>query len=440
MKNLYAAIAATVIGLPVPVEAIEPIELGYFLPRTAITVTVKQRLEACPKGGDDLNDFITTTVVVEHKAEADPAGFVRLDGRSGFLAKRTTELGLRANGTLESFNAKTEGHGRAVISSLIKVGAKIASFSVAGARAPALHAGAKAPAPLCSQAVANTLEQVARAKADIKAAEDAIVSGTAGDAILEVISARKQRIAALREALTISTTTGDPFYYAQAAQTPKSGFVSAVKVPSQSPWNSAKAQFKLNSPPYEDWFDGPVPATPVAIEGSLGFLVTLELLDGATRTDDADLAAALKEPQAGLFYRRPLPAKIAVQACTSVDPGDSCLVAAPPQHDPAASVAAIIPIAEASKLYKLSIGKGGIFGSKQASAKFDEWGAPLQLAYGSDPGAADIAGTIDAAGEAAGTLHDAKLSETNRRIAILEAQKKLEELEAEDNVSDGDLP
>ena len=69
MKNLYAAIAATVIGLPVPVEASEPIELGYFLPRTAITVTVKQRLEACPKGGDDLNDFITTTVAVEHKAE-----------------------------------------------------------------------------------------------------------------------------------------------------------------------------------------------------------------------------------------------------------------------------------------------------------------------------------------------------------------------------------
>jgi hypothetical protein len=68
----------------------------------------------------------------------------------------------------------------------------------------------------------------------------------------------------------------------------------------------------------------------------------------------------------------------------------------------------------------LPIGGAGLFGTREVSASFDALGRPTELSFGSDPGAAAIAGIIDAAGETATSIRTAELDAMTHAIAMEE--------------------
>ena len=83
-----------------------------------------------------------------------------------------------------------------------------------------------------------------------------------------------------------------------------------------------------------------------------------------------------------------------------------------------------------SGLYSIRTGRGGLFGTRAATAKFDANGVPSALEYGSTSASADLAGLVDTAGEGIGTLRDAELNKLKRQIELEEARQKLDELRA----------
>lgn len=406
MKAIFALMTGSALcTLPLPALARQPVTMSYFLPRTLVSVEVAQRLDACPDA-DSPNGSITTTVTIEPSLDADPDGLVQIDGSAGFLAKRTTKLVLRANGTLESFNATTEGEGGAVIASLLKVGTTALSFLRAGGPAQGALRAPLGQSLKCNADVLSVMAQIATAKKSVSQIEDALVEGRAGEAALDLLERRRKRVTALRDSLTIVTT-------------------------SQGEFSPSVGTIVLEAPNYGAWFHPNGDQAEVrgsGIAGRHGFLVTVTkdqpMLDKLR--GDGTALPTVAVPY--LIFRRPVPASVKVQPCISPPSKGVCT----PDNSAdgiAASGQSSILVAQASGLYKLPIGRGGMFGSKEASAEFDEWGAPISLQYGSASSAADIASTIDAAGEAATTLRDARVERIKRKIDLIEAQNKLDELQ-----------
>ena len=85
-------------------------------------------------------------------------------------------------------------------------------------------------------------------------------------------------------------------------------------------------------------------------------------------------------------------------------------------------------MSQLSGLYSLSIGAGGIFGTREATIAFDAGGSPTRLEYGSASGGADIAGVIDSGAGAATTMHDARLNAIKRSAEEITAENDLNAL------------
>ncbi|WP_222949852.1 hypothetical protein [Sphingomonas sediminicola] len=385
-------------------------ELGYFLPKTRAGAKVAQRLVRCP--GSSREPKFETTVVIASKTVADPT-LIRVDARKGMLAKRTTELKLRADGTLESFNATNEGQGGVVISALVKAGATLASGGVVGAMES--H-----PSSLpfdCTQEAKEALKEQERLRENILELESAIATPDAPVAAISTeLAARRAEFQRISDLLTV-TSSGPPI---DPAKGTLGGFAHIPR------------------PDIASFFDLSTPAAKAAFEsyrvrqvGQQGF--------GISWQADKPMATALQTSMTfptkavpGLVYRRAVPAAISVFPCSG-PPSVTAVCAKDESSTLARTLSAngSASFPQLSGLFTIPIGRGGLFGSEEVAAEFDASGAPTRLKYGSDPGAAAIAGVVDTARTTYASLEKASAAEQQAQLEELKRRKEIRELEYE---------
>lgn len=412
-------------------------EFAYFLPRTRAIVRVDQLIRRCPTA-DQHAPLITSTAAVVDRAGPDPAAMIRVDASSGFLSGRTTKLVLRPDGTLISFNASTTGEGGAVLSSLIGAATTVASLAIGmppvGLAPNSMVAQGLAwrrpPPPRfeCTHAVRELVARMQEVEANLDALRANIAQGTEAPGSAEVLAALTAELASLVDRLTLST---DPHIFdpapehfdAQGDGRPNAGTVALLAPIDYTPW------FGTNSDSLRGWL------AERGVPGGYGFRATVApnraLLGALSHGDDSSSDQANPTPRGSrptpyLYYRRPVPGTVALVPCAQPAVNGDC---APDGTRPgqAASVQKTVQFPQLSGLFSIRIGRGSLFGTRQAAAEFDAYGAPTALQYGSTAGGAEIAGVIDSAGTATTTLRDARTGALNRR---LEREKAIDELNA----------
>lgn len=369
-------------------------EFSYFLPRTALAVEIKQQLNSCD--AKDGTPDITTTVTVTPVREADPDGLVRLDVSSGFLAKRTVKLELNSDGTLASFNSQSEGQGGAVLAAAAKLAIKVAT------------AGVLSPAPaVCTDKTKEAVDEIKSVGKDIQALETLIARGEGGDAQTSLLADLRARRLKLKEQLTAKSTLPTPF--APTAEGPQTTIIATA--PANWFVNVVSKTFSLRV------FD--IPTAPLA----------------AFSGDGTKLGT---EAQPNVIYRKGVP-KVALLVAIEDDQclGKSMLddaIDCVSKTDEGVVTRAVFP--QFSGLYAIRAGKGGLFGSRQATVKFDANGVPSALEYGSTGASAEIASLAGVATDGLQSLRDAPLTKLQREIALAEARAKLDTLRAAEDISE----
>ena len=407
------AFAAFALGAAQPALAKAKPEISYYLPRTTVSVAVSMTLLSCPAEAGELPK-IDTQWTVKAQGEADPTKLVRVDVSSGFLAKRSNAFEFYPNGTLAEFNGSSEGQGGAFIGSVLKA---------AGAVAPLLGVGRAGawnntpPPPIeaakrlyCGQDVLDTLELLGKTKAEIRELEGMVLQGTATAATLDLLERRRAKRAVLVDALTIKSSAEFKPDSKGEIQGEIAQWIGTIGLPEL----------------FEDWFTadpgkgGPIAFDRTKVAGLGGFGVTI---------NPADLALARALPQGAvidrskaqrsLLYRLPVTAKVVV----------TDLNCAGPKCTKELDLDAPLPIGQWGVVRELPVGNAGIFGSRQASASFDQFGTPMKLSYGSDSGAASIGSTIEAAGDTANAIADSETISLERQVKKQELHNKLRELQ-----------
>ncbi len=411
--------------------------IGYFLPKTEIAFVVSQRITACPEAGKP-PEFATE---IQMKPQAVADKYIAVDIRSGWLAERTTKLSLRANGTLESFNADTKGQGGKVVGAIAKVAGVVAGFAapeIAAASALATFAMSSnkmfkarfadptkpvAPDPIkpdpliCKKTTSDALQKITTLSTDIKTIETRIISA-GGNAVDEAQLERlRTKVTKTKSGLTLtSEATIDP------------------RVPHQH----------VNSVDFLKWFEAN--ANDVAaleankVVGRYGYVITVQPDTNVKKIALAGDGTRIEGPSPYLVYQRPVPTELAAMPCgvlveQSIEPrlpkilANDCKIDG---SDEALEIRTtkIVPVAQSSGYFSLKVGKGGIFGSRQAKAKFDEFGTPLELEYGTAGGSADIADTLGTVADSAKAIDGSELTALEQQIKLEEAQKKLADLRA----------
>lgn len=399
--------------------------LGYFLPKGRAGASFSQRLVQCPTVAKP-EILVETRAQIVAKSVPDYARLYRIDARANPLVKRQTDLMLYGNGTIKAVNATVEGQGGAVIVSAIKLAAFGATLMGGGGMQTFESTSPRRLLTRCRSAIADLLGKrnaLAGTIADLEAKFAA--DGTLTDSETDELSYQRERLAGLDDALTLSS---DPGIVDPSGSTP-------IHLP------------RLD---YAQWFDRMNPDDIARLPGDDGVLVrwtvnadAQKALTAAAYVKPADVAALSTEPAAVLYYRRPVPVAITVTPCThsaskedreTLDRGGgkTCVVDNRPE---AAALAtdATAGFPQLSGLFRLPIGRGGLFGSRSVAAEFDEAGAPMALKYGSNSGAADIAAMLDAVREAGGTVRDHRRDRQNealaRRKEELQLRKDIRELE-----------
>lgn len=375
--------------------------LSYFLPRTDLNVTINQRLVRCPKAGGDAE--VETTITVTPERVADRKALVVLDAGSGVFAKRTVKLELNPDMTLAAFNSTAEGQGGPILKSIAKLAFKVA------AGVASLAAGGAAPVT-CTDEVTETFSSLSELNKQIKALETLIAEGKGNPATTALLSDWRARRTQMQQSVTLTTRAR----------------VTDVSAP-----------VLLKAPDYARWFK-PSDSTmqlsaalqPAGVPGQFGFRLSLtpDTGDGAVRKGEIKPYGSATSPHKDLVYRLPVGASVAVQPCAG--PWDKTAGCAPltTHAGEDASLEGRVALMQLSEDQFLPVGKGGLFGTRQAAAKFDAQGAPVMLEYGTASGAADAAGVVDTLGEGLDTLRDAETEALKRAIAKEEARKKLNEL------------
>ena len=408
-----AAFAALALGTAQPAAAKARPEISYYLPRTAVSVTVTMTLLSCPAAPGE-QPKIDTQWTVTATGQADPKQLVRVDVSSGFLAKRSNAFEFYPNGTLAQFNGSSEGQGGAFIGSVLKA---------VGAVAPLLNAGRggtwgntippaidSANRLYCGQDALDTLDLLGKTKAEIRALEDKVLQGSATSADLDLLERRRAKRAAIVEALTIEETAQfkpDSRGEIQGEVANWIGFVSGAGL-------------------LEDWFTnnpsqgGSIVFDRAKVTGLGGFGVTINPADLAlARTLPQSAVVDQSKPQRSLLYRLPVMAKVVVTDLNCAGP--KCIKEL--------ELDAPLPIGQWGVVRELPVGNAGIFGSRQASASFDQFGTPMKLSFGSDSGATSIGTTIEAAAGTANAFADAETTSLERQVKKQELQNKLRELQ-----------
>lgn len=380
--------------------------LAYYLPKTVLHVTISQQLTACPASGGDAE--VETTITVVPERAADLAARVLLDAGSGVFAKRTVRLELNADQTLAAFNSTAEGQGGPILKSIANLAFKVAAASVG----PSSVDSPRKPDPLpaCSDVVEAIFKKLADLNSKINNLETSIAEGKGNPAATALLADWRARRAQFRDSLTLT----------------KRHMIT----------DATTAQV-LASVDYGEWF---YPAPQMSLKDSLasvkvpgvhGFRLALTIDDNhpnhRTPEDKSKPYGSADKPHKHLVYRLPIGASVSVQPCASAASGADCTPdTSKPGQD--ASLTGRVALMHLSRDQFLSVGKGGLFGTRTAVAKFDALGAPSILEYGSAPASADVAGVVDAVGQGLDTLRDAETEALKRAIAKEEARKKLNDL------------
>lgn len=384
-------------------------ELGYFLPRTKMAATVHQLIRRCPTVAQP-KPLIATTIAISERAGPDPAAFVRLSLRGGALTGRTTKLGLRPDGTLSAFNAKSTGEAGQVLSAVISTATTLASLGAGGA--PALDAGwgrrPPQPALACTAETEELVNQMTETERQIAQLRANVAAGSETSATAQVLASLTAELAGLVERLTLRAA---PLNLDPAAADFASG-PALVR--------------HIGRVDFTSWFGGAATEQALAaadVPGRNGFRFALQP-NAAIRSVYATGDGSPPVPSGAttrFYYRRPVPASATVAACRVSWSGTDC------DADPSAATSAqkTVMLPQLSGAFSLPIGRSNLFGTRTTSATFDEQGAPLTLEYGSTRGGADIAGVINAGNTGIATLRDSDTAANTRRIAEIKAEREL---------------
>lgn len=404
--------------------------LGYFLPKTKAAASFSQRLVRCPTT-DDTRILVETHAQILAKTVPDFARLYRIDASAGFLAKRSTELLLNPDGTMKAVNATVEGQGAAVIISTVKLAAFAASLAIGGPKALGFRGEPpKELATRCRPQVAALLIERDGLADNISKLEARLAGSglTAGETAL--LASAHDRLSAIDDALTLSSKP-------VAIDPTSDGSASADPLD------------------YAEWFDRISPLDLSKLPGDDGVLVNWKInasakaaLTSAAYVQPSDVSALTSAPEAVIYYRRPVPVAMSMVPCTlngnkrhdktpvkreagrAADKSQTCIVDQTPEAA-ALTTDSSAGFLQLSGLFRLPIGRGGLFGSRSVAAEFDVSGAPTSLKYGSDPGAADVASAIEAAREGGTTVRDARADALARKAAMLKSRKDIQDLEAE---------
>ena len=408
-----AVVALSVAVAPLAHASSAKPEIGYFLSRTDVAVSVAMTLTSCPSEAGELPG-IEVEWKVASKGSADPNWPVLIDVSNGFLAKRSNAFEFYPNGTLSGFNGSSEGQAGPLIVSVLKTAAALAPLNRVPkpeAFSPSGRKPVRIPNPndlYCRATVNDTLDLLSQTKAEIRALEDKVLAHTATSSDLDMLERRRKKRLALIDALTIGAGSKFPTKDVTAS------------------WSDTVTLTEL----LDDWFTPKVaeadpdtiPFDRTKVEGLGGFGV--EITEAVT--DLADGSPVVRKPppkeaQRSLFYRRPVLAKV-------IKTDIACR--APRECKETLKLDALVPIGQWGQVMELPVGKSRLFGSREANASFDQFGTPLKLSYGSDSGAADIGSTIEAAGGAVTAFADADTAALEREIKREELRQKLRELRA----------
>lgn len=392
------ASAGSVPGKPRP-------QMTYFLPKTVISAEVSQTLTSCPASATEAPEIETAWTILPRPVP-DPTKKILIDASSGPLSKRTTALVLRPDGTLDSFNAESTGEAGPAIVSALKLGASIASVA-SPAFAPNFVDGPPLPPPnwACKSAVARLVDAVDALGAQIAGIDDKVLLGTATKAETQLAERLRKKRAATRQALTLTS-----------------------KLKEDMDPTAPGAQKLIDPTAQADWFNPGFVTTELV--GSHGFAIEVSARDPAMipaveHGDNTNPDVEKAKPR--LVYRRPVLATIKAGPCT--DNSSKCTFSQA-AADASAADEAQAPIAQWSGLYSLSVRRAALFGHFEVKAKFDPFGAPLELSYGSASGAADIASALDGGTATIDTARGAELASLERAIKIEEARQKLRDLKS----------
>lgn len=412
--------AAAIAAPPQTTPQSKSIELGYFLPQAVAAANFSQRLVSCPTS-DDPRVRVISSANIKQKTVPDYVRMYRIDARAGFLVKRSTELNLTPDGQLTSINATVEGQGGPVLVAAIKAAAFAGSIALG---APIPLVGAKAfdpnapslprpPEVTCRKTILDKLDERARVAARIDVLEANVAAGTTGSAQADLLANWRQQLAEIDDDLTLSS---DPVRVDPGKSGPV--FIPALD--------------------YAQWFekfdngsaDDPRDRTKLKhLPGRYGMTLSWNVSAPALAAL-ATNEAVPQGPTPDLYYRRPVPVAITLAPCKTAS--TTC---APDESGEAGAMTASASVGfpQLSGLFRVPIGRGGLFGSRSVAATFDATGAPTQLKYGSEPGAADIASAVDAARDAGTTLRDARKNALADQAAMLQSRKDIRDLDAELN-------
>lgn len=355
--------------------------IAYYLPKLEAEVTGSFRLVGCA----DKPVFKSEFTLVQ-KYVPDPAARVRLDTNVGFLANRTIKVEHYPDGTLKTFNGSWEGQGGKVITAAVKLAGAFVGL-------PVFAFDGSAP---CGGEIATRLTDLDALDTQIDMIEDQLVGGDGVALLLRARDVLLQKKAELLKTLTVTKRWPVPIAYGL-----NTGCLAAQQL--------------TGGPDYDSFFGksfGDLPA-------QNGITVELCLQDGfvGSALGEATIRTKLTRKQADLLYRVPVPGMLKVSASM-------------PKEDKPFAKTFPISVPQWANLSRLRLGKGGLFGSREAAAKFDAMGMPSELSYGSKSGADDIAGVLDTGREGIKALGNSELTQLQAEIALEEARQKLEALRA----------
>ena len=445
---------------PVPSKSNKPI-FPYYLPKAKASAGFSQRLVRCPDTGNK-GVLVETSANIVAKSAPDYSQLYQLDASAGFLSKRNTEIKYNPDGTIKSINSTVEGQAGPLIVSVLKTAAFVAT---SGMFTPAA-VGRDRPVPqvvlktACREDIKRLVDQRDAAAGIVATLEQrqAQSSLTAADA--DLLKLKRDELAGLDDVLTLSSdpvsinpsvdgaVKVEPLDYKQwftelapADREKLPGYKGAVVSWKADPLalSALNQGVYLPSPaiagrvaalkPDPD-APKPDPAAPKP-KPAIEMLCALPLKDKDKDKDNDDdkpapppPVAKVEMPESALYYRKQVPVAISIDSCP--------LGATPKAPDPLAfSASKTVAFPQLSGLYRMAIGRGRIFGSREVAAEFDETGAPVSLKFGNDAGTADMASVFDAGREAGTTLRDAKTDAMTREVARLQARKDIRDLTAD---------
>lgn len=418
----------------------EDVDMSYKLPELRVAGSYSQRILECP--GTDGKVRIETLTGVTPSYVAGQR--VPIDPTAGFLAKREVKLTLYENGTLQAFNAQSEGQGGALAAAAIKA----AAFAVTAASGVPLAglmgddtAGLIEDDPdvpeerlslACRAWVSENVAALARIEADIVKLEQLVMTGQSRPEVLQLLDQKQAGRDALKRSLTLEATPKvlDPGYARSARCT-------TIGPLDYSRWFTFSGLDVPNEVLRAVLKQGKV----AGVDGYRMMLNARSAADcetGVASTPTADAAASLPaSADRAVHYRVPMNARVVLEVRDKLacETGEDCASGREAERNTRTVRSVEVP--QWGTLRSIAFDGSGIFGSKAVSAKFAPSGRPMELGYASGSGADAFAGVLDAGVSAATTIRDAPNAALQREVTRRDLEAKLKQA-IEDSTADDD--